>query len=619
MMPSLRRTVFLALCVALFAPNHQVIAAETTDPASPRPFGIFVKTVPHQPVDPNSDDDLPGSSIVLPMGEVRSLPSRGSVELVSGSSTTQLSDQLNALGIDLHRPTGLAWDGTSIWIIDTGHRRIVRAVMSNDQARVLRAEEINHDQMRRPIGATWNNETSELFVSDAWSDRIFVFDSEGRMTRTISEHGSQRGFLSGPMGLACSDGILYVADSRNSRVQAFRIADGSFHSEFGLHVIRPHEAEGRLHYPSHVRFGDGNSELIIDEPWERRSQIFRRAADSESVPERLPLGADDFVHYGPGIDAYDRLLAITDPDTHTVRVFDLSLETPVLIGVVGGYGSAPHQFIHPASVAFLPPTNDLPLRLVVADRGNARLALFSLDWSPEETLRFRPRLASLVRTVDLSVLHARYKDQSLDAPIDPVSVVATDLGSIAVLDEANSAVVDFDTRLRMRSIAPLPPVIPDTPSLWQRLRAHAELGLFAVDSASARVVRLRLDPNGDAHDLTTIELSDWCEDPSDIVWNDGTILVVDRRAHRLVQFDPDFRPIAYIGQEGLDGGEFFSPTSVLQLEGEQIAVVDRGNHRLQIFTDDWKLKTIAGPRLYLLDAVIGAEPIRSDIPRPDSD
>lgn len=596
------RSVLIVLAALLAASNAS--AAE-----SDSPFGIFVRAEPLERIDPDSPDFLPGFRIETEHGTIRSIPSTNAVQLRSpDGTTTNIARGLLCDGIPLRRPTGLAMAGSVLLIADTANRRIVRVPIGDAGPDLSEVESWTHPEFRRPIGLAF--EDGELFISDAWSDRIFVLDQNGQLLREIGQHGSQQGFLSGPIGILLHQGLLYIADSRNSRVQAFDAESGRFDSEWGLHVIRPHEAEGHLHYPTGVSLTD-RGEMMVDEPWEDRRQVFRRAQQDQTIPQRLPLAADDFIHYGRGIARHDRLLAVTDPDTHTVRIFDLSLDTPVLIGVVGGYGIAPDQFIHPAAVSFLEPTESLPIRLAVCDRGNQRIALFTIDWSPDETLRFRPKLASLARTIDLRRLHeAGRETAALRFPIDPVSVCEAEDGLLAVLDDANATVVWLDARLRVNhSIA-----MPESPrddggSMWISIRNSRNGKLLCVDSVGRQLVLIPADPaESETVDPRIIDLSPWTESPTDVLRSENGFIVVDRQAHRLLELMPDGQPTRTVGGIGLGAGQFFSPVSVLPLDGGRIAVVDRGNHRLQIFDSDWSLHIVAGPRLYIAEAVIGEKP-----------
>lgn len=600
-----------------------ILAAVLTVPfpsasAERGPFGVQVGTEPLERVDPASPDFLPGFQIETDFGTIRSLPSRNAVELSTRSGTTNIADGLLCDGIPLRRPTGLSMDGSVLCIADTANRRIVRVPLTNNGPDHSAVESWSHPEFRRPIGLA--SGADELYISDAWSDRVFVLDQDGNLSRGIGQHGSQQGFLSGPTGITLHDCLLSIADSRNSRVQVFDPATGEYESQWGLHVIRPHEAEGHLHYPTGVTLGGNGDTMIVDEPWEDRIQIFRRAGEEETIPQRLPLGADDFIHYGPGIAHHDRLLAITDPDTHTVRIFDLSLDTPVLIGVVGGYGSAAHQFIHPAAVSFLEPTDSLPLRIAVADRGNARIAVYTIDWSHNETLRFRPRLASLARTVDLQKLHSALQDAAAQFPIDPVGICENSDGAVAVLDDANASVALFDARLRLRDSIPLPPPPAGKGSLWTSIRSGEAGELICVDSVGQRVVLLS-ETAAAAEDVPhrRVDLGAWCEAPTDAARFGDGLLIVDRVAHRLIEIGPDGQATHTLGRPGLGGGEFHNPESILPLDDGRIVIVDRGNHRLQFFDSDWSLETVAGPRLYIADAVIGDKPARSPPARREAE
>jgi len=567
------------------------------------PMGVFIATEPLERIDPRSPDSLPGFQTEAAGYRIRTAPSLNRLVLThhNGGRTSTL--EITADGIPLHRPTGIVATPDAIFIADTGNRRIVRIPITNTALQTDRATAITHPDFRRPIGLA-TAASGELLVADSWSDRIFVFDLEGQYRRTLSQHGSQQGFLSGPIGIDTFEHELFVADARNSRVQVFDLRTGAFQSEWGLHVIRPHEAEGHLHYPTTITISPDGAAATVTEPWEDRQQIFRRAAaDTDTIPQRLPLSADDFVHYGRGIDTYDRLLAITDPDTHTVRIFDLSLDKPVLIGVLGAYGDAPHQFIHPSSVAFIPPSEAQPLRLVVADRGSARLALYAIDWNAQEPLRFRPTLASFQRAVSMPALHRFDSSGRWARPIDPVSICLTTGNSIVVLDDANSAVHTFDLRLRQTGSLALPKPA-DAPSVWSAIRPGPGGRIACIDSASARLIMLESTDAGLAH-AHTLDLAHIATSPTDVLLTETAMHIVDSAQHRIIELDPDGSPRNLVGGEGLGAGEFFKPTSVIALADGRIAVVDRGNHRLQIFAEQWKLESIDGPRLYIAPAKIG--------------
>lgn len=571
--------------------------------SSPSPHGVYVHSAPLKRIDDRSPDHLPGYETESDLFKAATLPTQNAIRITSRDGTEAMYRSIVVDGIPLHRPTGIASHGDEVVVADTGNRRIVRMRVNTDDLSLTDFRAIAHRDFRRPIGIALSR-SGDVFVADSWSDTVLTFDTRDAFIGAIGKHGSQRGFLSGPMGLALHENELFVADSRNSRIKVFDAQSGQFLYEWGLHVIRPHEGDGRLHYPADVAVFDDGEIAIVTEPWEDRLQVFRRRVlEADVIPERVPLGADDFVHFGEGIHAYSRLLAITDPDTHTVRIFDLSLEKPVLIGVLGGNGTASHQFIAPSSVAFIPPSDSQPLRLAVCDQGNARLSLFSLDWAPDEPLRFRPSIARFSRGVDFRILHGQSGMNAGTRPIDPVSVVSLSGGYLAVLDGANGAVWTLDYRFRPVSRIDLPAPI-NGPSLWSQMRLNESGGLLCMDQAAGRLVKVGVGE--DAKMEIAAELDFSSISVSDAISTSEGLVVVDTFSHQIVKLDADGIPQYTIGRAGLAAGEFFKPTSIILLPDGRYAVIDRGNHRLQIFDADWTLATIDGPRLYIAPAQLGA-------------
>ena len=204
-----------ACVVLLFA--TEVLPAETA------PFGIHVRTEPLQRIDSTSDQFLPGFLVETPAGTIRTLPSANRIEFTPTGS--EKPTVLNA-EVPTRTPSGIAFDDQHVWVADTGNRRILRWTMERDTINPESAIVLNTPALRRPVGLQATG--GELFVSDSWSDQILVLDEAGRVLRTIGQHGYQPGFLSGPVGLLVHDDLLFVADSRNSRVQAFDPSTGTF-------------------------------------------------------------------------------------------------------------------------------------------------------------------------------------------------------------------------------------------------------------------------------------------------------------------------------------------------------------------------------------------------------
>src|SRR5207248_1742754 len=75
-------------------------------------------------------------------------------------------------------------------------------------------------QFRTPFGIAWWN--GLLFVADFGNDRVQVFRSDGTYVRSWGTRGTAPGQFTRPTGIAVDhDGAVYVADHFNDRVQKF--------------------------------------------------------------------------------------------------------------------------------------------------------------------------------------------------------------------------------------------------------------------------------------------------------------------------------------------------------------------------------------------------------------
>jgi DNA-binding beta-propeller fold protein YncE len=64
---------------------------------------------------------------------------------------------------------------------------------------------------------------------------------------------------------------------------------------------------------------------------------------------------------------------------------------------------------------------------------------------------------------------------------------------------------------------------------------------------------------------------------------DGNVLVAEYGRHCVSKFTPDGTPIASAGGPGTGPGELNTPWSAVPIGGDRIAVVDSGNHRVQLW------------------------------------
>jgi len=86
---------------------------------------------------------------------------------------------------------------------------------------------------KSPTGIAVDNVTGRVFVVDTMDHRIYVFNQDGTLDKTIGQRGIEAGEFNYPTLIwRSSKGLLYVTDSMNFRIQIFD-NEGKLFSKFG--------------------------------------------------------------------------------------------------------------------------------------------------------------------------------------------------------------------------------------------------------------------------------------------------------------------------------------------------------------------------------------------------
>ncbi|MCA9286048.1 MAG: SMP-30/gluconolactonase/LRE family protein, partial [Phycisphaerales bacterium] len=110
------------------------------------------------------------------------------------------------------------------------------------------------DQFNRPQALAFSADLSELFVADACNHRIVVTDPRGTVKRTFGRAGRGPGELMYPYGLAIlPDGTLLVSEFGNARIQRLDPGDGRCLGMWGGEGFE----RGRLRFPWAVVYAEG--------------------------------------------------------------------------------------------------------------------------------------------------------------------------------------------------------------------------------------------------------------------------------------------------------------------------------------------------------------------------
>ncbi|MEE8142658.1 MAG: NHL repeat-containing protein [Planctomycetota bacterium] len=493
-------------------------------------------------------------------------------------------------------PRRIAVAGDRVYVADTGNHRVQVFDLKGKFLFSIGEYGNGPGQFHRPLDVAVDDE-GLLYVADSENHRIQKFRGSGEFVKQWGDWGFFPGLFATPSGVACLGEGVYVVDSQNHRVQVFD-REGNLKDRWGAHTILPHQGKGHMHYPNHIALTPEFA--VVCESFENRCQVFVRHDPEGKEVLPLPGSRAPAAHYGRRGDLAGNLLAIPEPDTYSVPIFDLRGPEPIFIHRLGDHGLKYGQFTRITDVLFV----DGGSRLYVSDPGNRRLQLFTLPYDPEQPIRFQPHLSRLVKSIDLVRLAQETRALAALQEIEPAALARDSHGQIYIVDPGNSMVLVFDEKLRFQR-------------RWGgygsgpgELRRPTELAFsvsgrvtYVVDSHNHRV---------QAFDRKGKFLFSWGQHGSGpgeflapfgiAAGRDGFVYVTDTGSHRVQKFDEKGKYLAQWGTEGMGAGQFYKPQGILQDAQHRLIVIDYGNHRAQIFTPEGIYRGVFGSRSYIQPA-----------------
>ena len=254
------------------------------------------------------------------------------------------------------RPTGVVARGPVIYVADPGAQAMW--ILDPSARRFLRIREAAGEQLSSPVALALGR-NHDIYLVDSYLGKVFVYDAQGTLTRTITRSEFQR-----PAGVAydAARDRLYVADSAAHRVWIFT-GDGRPAGAIG----RRGTGNGEFNFPTHVTV-DRKGTIYVTDSLGFRLQIFSpdgkyweqfgRHGDTSgdfAMPKGLALDSDGHVY-------------VVDALFDAVQIFDRQGQ---YLLTFGERGLDPGQFWLPGGI-FIDPQD----RIYVADSYNQRIQIF---------------------------------------------------------------------------------------------------------------------------------------------------------------------------------------------------------------------------------------------------
>jgi predicted membrane-bound mannosyltransferase/DNA-binding beta-propeller fold protein YncE len=240
----------------------------------------------------------------------------------------------------------------------------------------------------------------------------------------IGGTGTEAGLFDAPRALAVAkDGSLYVADSRNHRIQHLGV-DGSVYGSWGsfADVSQGSAPGGTFNEPWGVAVGPDGSVYVAD-TWNHRVQKFDANGKFITMWGYFGQAEKPEAFWGPRgiyVDASGKVF-VADTGNKRIVVFN---SNGGYITQFGSYGMEPGQFDEPVGV-----WGDAAGKIYVTDTWNLRIQVFAPDESST--------LYGVINSWDVTA----WDGQSLDNK--PFLSIGTD-GQIFVVDPEGYRVLEFN-------------------------------------------------------------------------------------------------------------------------------------------------------------------------------
>lgn len=253
------------------------------------------------------------------------------------------------------RPYGVFADSDRLYVTDPGAHLV--HIFDMKEREYLQIKDVKGDELVSPIGIAVDR-GGEIYLTDSMLKRVFVFDKEGRYLKDI---GDSELFLR-PAGISIYKDRIYVIDTHAHHVLVFKKKDGELLFYFGQNGAE----KGEFNYPTNIFVRDGL--IYITDFMNFRVQIFGEDGDFISTFGRLGDGSGDLSKpKGIAVDSEGHIY-VADAHFDGIQIFDR--DGRLLLGF-GSTGRKVGEMLLPAGVFI-----DGKDMVYVADSYNNRVQIF---------------------------------------------------------------------------------------------------------------------------------------------------------------------------------------------------------------------------------------------------
>jgi DNA-binding beta-propeller fold protein YncE len=201
--------------------------------------------------------------------------------------------------------------GGRIYLADSALGQVF--LLSADGSLIAR---VVHVDMHRPTGLAYDDARDRLYVADAGAHKVWIFSGNGSWLGAIGQRGTAPGEFNFPTHLAVGPGgDLYVNDSQNFRVQIFDF-QGAFKRAFG----HQGDTSGYLASPKGIAVDREGHVYLVDALFDA-IQLFDREGRLLLTVGQRGFGPGEFWLPGAAfVDAQDRLF-VADSYNQRVQIF----------------------------------------------------------------------------------------------------------------------------------------------------------------------------------------------------------------------------------------------------------------------------------------------------------